>query len=182
MTPAYFAETPAPAPPLKPQFIAREGAKKKAKREAAGLPIPRSTISKPKSVVKIRGRNAIKKKAAKRERNNPDRIYGPQTFRDFLHAHPCLGCFGRDWIQQAHRFTGGMGRKGRWQDSVPLCGERPMAVGCHRRYDDAKATWSRENNLPHRAFLFWSAWTAHCERLSLDPATGLAGSFERGKE
>lgn len=45
MTPAYFAENPTPAPAKKPSALPRESAKKRAAREAAGQPIPRTTIS-----------------------------------------------------------------------------------------------------------------------------------------
>lgn len=162
MTPISPAPKPKPAAPKK-----RTWSSIKPKSHAEKLIAARTLRS---------SSGALKKKAKKRDRNDPARIYGPKAFRDFLRAEHCLGCCRRLNIQQAHRFSGGTGRKDGWQDTIPLCGPRPLDAGfyrgCHRSYDGAKQTWSREHNLPARAEHFWNRWLLHCGREGLDPQTG----------
>jgi hypothetical protein len=126
----------------------------------------------------------IKARSGKRERNDKARIYGPETFVTFLHQHPCIGCGRPINVQQAHRFSGGMGRKAGWQDTIPLCGPRPLDsglyCGCHASYDAAKASWSREHNLPARSAWFWSNWRFYCGKLGLNPQTGKVEISGRG--
>jgi hypothetical protein len=81
-----------------------------------------------------------KKRIAKKLRT-PDedlRIYGPQEFRDWLHAQPCAFCL--TWgVDQAHATVDGAGRKASWKFSFPACRPHPkkdhpgMSEGCHRK-------------------------------------------------
>lgn len=138
----------------------------------------RSHAEKLAAAQKLRGTKPIRAKAKKRERNDPARIYGPETFVAFLHRQQCLGCGHAGRVEQAHRFTGGMGRKGSWRETVPLCGPRnigglyPIVRGCHRAYDGAKQSWSCAHNLPARAAWFWQQWLLHCGREGINPQTG----------
>ncbi|MGJ0510234.1 MAG: hypothetical protein ACR652_24580 [Methylocystis sp.] len=150
--------------------------KQRAKRLANGEKFISSTIARKsakRSAVVVAFRKSEKQRKTRVKRQENERKYGPQLFREFLHASQCLGCGTRQNIQQAHRFTGGMGRKGNWQDTIPLCGPqlvRPnvhdrhedyTVPGCHASYDAAKQSWSREHNLPARAAFFWTNWERH---------------------
>lgn len=128
----------------------------------------RTHAEKLEAAQRLRSKKPIKKK--RRKPSEDLRIYGPRDFRDWLHRQACLGCGARENIQQAHRFTGGMGRKCDWQDTIPLCGPRLVQAnqhchredyttrGCHESYDRAKQSWSATHNLPARAAHFWEQW------------------------
>jgi hypothetical protein len=151
------APKPSPREKRKPKPLPKLSPKALSRRQSSGISVGAPTAKRSGPI--------------KHKKRTPDedlRIYGPRAFRDFLHQHPCLGCGTRENIQQAHRFTGGMGRKGRWQDTLPLCGPRLttggfsiMVRGCHAAFDAAKQTWSREHNLPGRAAWFWERWQKH---------------------
>ena len=66
------------------------------------------------------------KRSRKRSAREQDRIYGPKSFRDWLHQQPCVitGC--RSNIEQVHVIGGGVGRKAGWTFTVP------MAADLHR--------------------------------------------------
>lgn len=176
------APKPEPRSPRKATRVNPISTKQREKFAARGITNPFCSILPSDSQRKTGRKSRPKKRAAKRERNDPARIYGPEEFKRFLHAQACLGCgYNAAVPQQAHRFTGGTGRKGRWQDSIPLCGPhvRPeiggyagWVRGCHASYDAAKQSWSRDHNLPARAAWFWGQYLLHCGRSGIDPQTG----------
>lgn len=132
---------------MKPRTELRRISEKRERelRAANNGSLPRSTVS------------AARKPIAKKRRTKAEdlRVYGSREFRAFLRSHACLGCGYRgEAIQQAHRTTGGMGRKSGWQETAPLCGPRVVSLGhtgvrggvarylgCHTLYDDAKRSW-----------------------------------------
>lgn len=151
---------------MSPAYFQKAKRKKKEPKRYSSIP-SKSGKEKLRAAKRLQSkRRPIAKK--KRTESERERIYGPREFVAFLHDSQCLGCgFRGTEIQQAHRFTGGMGRKGRWQDSIPLCGPHYECVegggwvvrfGCHQSYDAAKQSWSRDHNLPARAAFFWESW------------------------
>lgn len=173
MTPAYFAEQPEASLPKKPSAPNRISAKKLAARIAAGERFISRTVSPSKK--------APKPRAKKRERNDGQRIYGPETFRDFLHAQPCLNCGIRYAIEQAHMRTGGVGRKDDFDRTGPLCGPHVIVTpgigeklveGCHRDYDRYRLSNTQRAAVRQMQQQFWNRWLLHCGRLGLDPHTG----------
>lgn len=146
--------------------------------------VPRSTVTgaRPKQKDRDAGRATGKFWARRKKRSRAEdlRIYGPKEFRDFLHASECLGCGYRGLlIQQAHRQTGGVGRKDDWQRTGPLCGPRPSFIpspsggllaghypGCHTLHDDAKRSWRTGRGETFKAAQeqFFAAWLAFSER------------------
>lgn len=185
--PAYFSDTP-PAPPRKAKRVKPIRPRTLAKRKAAGERYIHSSIASSSRTPLKKKAVMIRRKSKKRERNDPARIYGPKAFRDFLHSEACLGC-GFHRVEQAHRFTGGTGRKDSWKRTVPLCSPRIVGglggrfeIGCHRRYDEAKKSFAKERSLPARAAQFWNRWLLEAGRLGLDPDTGKKLAGRTGSE
>lgn len=142
MSPNYFETDPKPATPAKAKRIAPISSRQIAKRKASGETFLSSTI--PKKAGGEHSKRPIPKKAKKRERNDPARIYGPAEFTTHLHRSRCLYCGGSVAIEQAHMGNGGMGRKSDYRDTGPLCGPHQVTTpgigsrlvqGCHRDYD-----------------------------------------------
>jgi hypothetical protein len=155
MTPAYFTEpdTATPAPrrfsSIKPRTFAQ------AKAASARL---RAKQKPPK------------KKAKKRDRNDPARIYGGK-YADWIRSLPCVGCgYQGPAVEAAHTTTGGMGRKADAETLVPLCGPRNIShewcrsttlEGCHRlahRVGHQKLEKVYRVDLKAKAAELWASW------------------------
>lgn len=82
-------------------------------------------------------RSAMKKR--RQSRQQLERIYGSQEFRDHLHTSPCLWCRVTRPIEQAHFGKHGVGKRNDWRSTGPLCGAfrvGPVTYpGCHARMD-----------------------------------------------
>ena len=163
--------------------IAKISAKTRAKREANGERYLTSTVA--RSSLSQRKASPRKPRSKKRASKAEDtRIYGPELFRAYLHNHACLGCGYRGTqIQQAHRTTGGMGRKSDWTETGPLCGPRviwgePRPVtteGCHQAHDSAKRSWRthRGETFAEAQRKFFASWEQHSRFVA-----GLRGADE----
>lgn len=157
---------PKPAPPKKRQF--------------SSIVDKRSHAERLDALARSRSLRRTPPQKKKRTAKEDHRIYGPQEFRDFLHAHACLGCgYKGDAIEQAHIHTGGKGRKDGYQKTAPLCGSRSrwergrwiITIGCHKSYDAAKQSWPARMgiDIDVEQDRFWSEWEDHAETLGMEP-------------
>ena len=66
------------------------------------------------------------------------------TYREIVASFPCINCGLIGYSQHAHANEHkGLGTKTDDRKGVPLCADRPSAIGCHTLFDQT-AHWTRE--------------------------------------
>lgn len=114
--------------------------------------------------------STIKKK--KRSKSEKERIYGPPGYVEWLHTLPCVACKVVGYSECAHvgRYSG-VGRKGDWTETVPLCGicrfQAVGVTGCHQElHEDGRLTFEGDwgINLEAEAKRNHASWLADSGR------------------
>jgi hypothetical protein len=92
-----------------------------------------------------RGRKRLRARNPKRYAANLRRAYDSPERRAWVKTLPCVGCGVVGYSENAHVCgNDGAGRKGAATTIAPLCHDRFDVVGCHRKYDEHKPPFDRE--------------------------------------
>lgn len=88
-----------------------------------------------------KARTPIKHKP--RPKDQTERIYGPQEFRDWLHCEECAVCGSIVAIEQAHAKGDGVSRKADWTLTFAACGPHYVLDGGLREVEGCHAEMHR---------------------------------------